>query len=185
MTLIYLEGVDKSGKSTFLTSWARKYPHWIVLRWSYPDNIPDGVDHTSLFLGGNLYTTRFYSDLYARDKSTNILVYRCLLSEYAYASLYHRKVPLNLVQWWIDQQLRQHTIVAMFGVDHWTYLKRSERHPDRVPLTRIGAFRSVVARYEKIMQLLEPSWVVTTRIDGTWPFEKQEEALQRCKEGGL
>lgn len=143
--LLYLEGLDRTGKTTFGTRLAMEQG-WPYLQRRYPaPGLLRGLT-ADYFLGGHVYTLHAYAAFQRADPTATLIVDRSLVSEYAFADVYGRGLTEEKMDFWL-RMLPKAARFLLFVVPYEIYVERHSQGEGQVPLDEL-TFNAVSTTYQ-------------------------------------
>jgi thymidylate kinase len=171
--LIFLEGTDKSGKSTFARKWADQ-TGYALITFSYQKELEDyGTQMGDFGLG---YYTSLLLVYYALRR--DMIITRSPLTEYAYAFLFDRPDPFEKVKWWVHQLPKDHLFIFL-DIPHSVYLHRAQESkiPDTRSLADPFVFDQTQWNYFQIIDRMTIEGLNSLFIEGTLSFKEQYDKI--------
>lgn len=121
--LIYVEGIDKAGKTTFITNFSRDFNIQI-----FKKTIPNSItlsQHHHYFKGMGFSIVEL-----SKIFKFNCLIDRSFISDFIYSNRIKREYDLSIWREWENYHSHVDVIVLYFYVDEVTFKKRLDFDPD-------------------------------------------------------
>jgi hypothetical protein len=165
--LILVEGIDKSGKSTFINKFASTFG-CAIYRKPIPIEIAP-MGHHEYFKGVGYAILGLHSCL-----DLSLLVDRSFISDFVYSNRRSSGPSLNAWHAWEKECTRENVLLVYVWIDRTTQIERLTRGRD--PFTDVGDYSVDVANYETYLKLTR---FRVARIGGNASFADQLSALHR------
>jgi thymidylate kinase len=165
--LLFLDGLDKTGKTIFAQAWVATYPaQWRYLVWHYPALSPPLTPE--FFVGSNYCILQAYANF----PEAHWLINRSLIAEKVYGQLVRRNLDESWLKWWVAQ-LPAHTGALYFTVPYEVYQTRY-RGDDAFAQFSPGQWDLLGRDYRGWLEFLHIPHLV---VDGTAPFATQHDRV--------
>lgn len=159
--LVYVEGIDKSGKSTFIRNFSFDFNIQV-----FKKTLPESLDishHHYYFKGVGFGVLELYNLL-----KVDIILDRSFISDWIYSNRDSRKLSYSIWKEWEEWHQKDTTFVLYFDVNEETFKERIRANPDFY--MKESEFSYYVKLYE---EYLSKTNFPVIRINGSDPYEQQ------------
>jgi thymidylate kinase len=166
--LIYIEGLDGSGKTTFANQLSSRL-RFPVYRKLPPKNLPESEHHTYFKgVGYALVELRHLCSL-------NVIVDRSFVSDWVYSNRHGDSIPIEIWREWEDRHSESSGVLLVYVEVHNSTLEQrlKVRPDDYMERSDIPRYRHLYSTY------LRNTRFPVFRIDGEAETEQRERELQK------